>query len=345
MNRLSAGLVGIVGLGSWVGCDDGRVATLAEVDVASTRVALPDCNEDSPQELVFVLDDEQLVLCFQGTWRDVKPRGEQGSRGSQGVQGPAGDMGSRGIRGLQGEEGEQGPRGYEGDEGPRGVSGPAGEVTSSLVKLAEETAGLNCGLGGVRIESGQDANTNGFLDSWEVTSTAYVCTSRGHPRRVFLSSRAYAGNLGGVWEADAICQGLADAVPTLAGGTFRAWLSSYDGSPYSRFARDAPQGFARMDGTKVADSWSDLTDGYLLAPISLTEAGQTTSALLVWTATDTSGQMSASEGSCYSWTGTGTWGAVGYANSQDSMWTFGIASSNYAKLACNETARLYCFEQ
>ncbi len=77
----------------------GAYPSLALVDVASTRTALPDCNDDSPQELVFVLDDEQLVLCFQGTWRDVKPRGEQGTRGLQGVQGPAGDHGIARHRG------------------------------------------------------------------------------------------------------------------------------------------------------------------------------------------------------------------------------------------------------
>jgi OmcA/MtrC family decaheme c-type cytochrome len=52
-----------------------------------------------------------------------------------------------------------------------------GVGTSSLVRTAAEVGGSNCPFGGLRVETGLDANSNGTLDDPEVnaSATSYVC--------------------------------------------------------------------------------------------------------------------------------------------------------------------------
>ncbi|WP_298550275.1 hypothetical protein [uncultured Algibacter sp.] len=44
-----------------------------------------------------------------------------------------------------------------------------------LIKTTNEAAGINCENGGLKIDSGIDANSNGTLEDDEITATAYVC--------------------------------------------------------------------------------------------------------------------------------------------------------------------------
>lgn len=45
----------------------------------------------------------------------------------------------------------------------------------SLVRTSAEPVGMNCAIGGTRVESGIDDNGNDMLDAGEVDSTAFVC--------------------------------------------------------------------------------------------------------------------------------------------------------------------------
>lgn len=86
--------------------------------------------------------------------------------------------------------------------------------------------------------------------------------------RVFVTSEAYNGNLGGVTGADAKCQALADAANL--GGTYRAWLSASGQAANSRLIHSIhPYGL--VDGTLIANDWDHLVsqDLDLAAPISL----------------------------------------------------------------------------
>jgi Tol biopolymer transport system component len=56
-------------------------------------------------------------------------------------------------------------------------NGAGGGGTGSLIRSTPETGGTNCPLGGVRLDSGTDANSNGMLETSEISSTAYVCNS------------------------------------------------------------------------------------------------------------------------------------------------------------------------
>ena len=91
------------------------------------------------------------------------------------IKGPVGPSGTTGAQGAQGIQGLTGSQGIQGATGAAGTNGTNGQNT--LVKTTTETAGANCTTGGVKIEYGLDANSNGILDVSEInaTLTKYVC--------------------------------------------------------------------------------------------------------------------------------------------------------------------------
>ena len=109
------------------------------------------------------------------------PQGPQGLQGLTGSTGPAGSTGPQGPIGLTGPAGASGPQGLTGSTGPNGAIGATGAAGSngknSLVKTTNEPVGATCSAGGVKMEYGIDANSNGTLDLSEVnnTLTKYVC--------------------------------------------------------------------------------------------------------------------------------------------------------------------------
>jgi hypothetical protein len=99
--------------------------------------------------------------------------GPQGPPGNDGAPGPQGPQGIQGATGLTGPQGAQGPAGSNGNNGQ-----------NSLVKTTVENAGSNCANGGVKLEYGLDANSNGQLDIAEVNAslTKYVCNGAVGPQ-------------------------------------------------------------------------------------------------------------------------------------------------------------------
>ena len=103
----------------------------------------------------------------------------------------------------------------------------------------------------------------------------------------------------------------------------------------------SPEGF-----TMVAESWDDLTDGALLAPLNVTELGDTVTGLadcddevIVWTGLAPDGNKTGLD--CYDWT----------SGAADSTVTLGttLSATKWSDAACAEhcdvPARLFCFEQ
>lgn len=192
---------------------------------------------------------------------------------------------------------------------------------------------------------------------------------------VFVTSQLFDGNFGGGQltlghlAADQRCQEAAESAGR--GGTFKAWLSGRVDTgagplPHGvvdRFTQSGP--YALVSGAKVADDWSDLTDGTLDHAIDQTELGATLSGedtLRVWTNTKTDGRAwdnstncspgpSPDVGTLSTWScGPPAWspgdcqfqsGKFGMADSTTGSWT-GTASSNQG---CDNRYRLYCFEQ
>ena len=62
-----------------------------------------------------------------------------------------------------------------GSGGGGSTTGVGGTGTNTLTSTSSEPIGANCGFGGFKIETGQDSNNNGSLDSSEVSSTSYDC--------------------------------------------------------------------------------------------------------------------------------------------------------------------------
>jgi hypothetical protein len=156
---------------------------------------------------------------------------------------------------------------------------------------------------------------------------------------VFTTSQTYNGALGGLAGADAKCQASADAAGF--GGSWKAWLSDSSISASSRLSQSSNP-YSLINGTIIANNWSDLTDGSLRAPINITETGGAVSDY-IFTNTGIAGQTYYSGyGSCGNWTSTGDSYIVGWSGSSASAWTdYWGGGSRW----CHFPARLYCFEQ
>jgi hypothetical protein len=189
----------------------------------------------------------------------------------------------------------------------------------------------------------------GTVANGPVTSVAITCVAR---KRVFVTSERYHADLGGLAGADAKCQALADAASL--GGTYKAWLSDATGSPSTRFTKSTTP-YVRLDGMIVANDWADLTDGTLLASISITEldtagpSGNACGASAAWTNTSAGGTQTSSTSSCGNWSGAEDDAvSMGDGNSTSDSFTGGC-NMNGGQV-CPSTldifaASLYCFEQ
>lgn len=163
----------------------------------------------------------------------------------------------------------------------------------------------------------------------------------GGPCTVFITAATYPGDLDGLIGADAKCQAAADnaALP----GTFKAWLSDDTDSPSTRFYQ-SPGPYRLVNGTTIANSWADLTDGSLLAPITIDQTGASTveNGTRAWTHTLRDGTRGGVlNEDCENWTSadSGVNGDEGQPVSTSENWT------EFAAGICNNMFRLYCFQQ
>jgi hypothetical protein len=161
----------------------------------------------------------------------------------------------------------------------------------------------------------------------------------GGPLQVFATSVQYKGNFPGGVGLDG-----ADAACTLAAtnadlsGTWTAWLSDDTTDARDRISDGE---YRLLDGTLVANSLADLTDGMLVNPINIDELGAPVSANAdeTWTATDSDGTYSGG-GTCTNWTSilVGSVAQIGLATEMDATWTDVDFEDT-----CDTFNRLYCF--
>lgn len=158
------------------------------------------------------------------------------------------------------------------------------------------------------------------------------------PKRVFITSTKYTGNLGGLSGADNKCQGRATS--TGLGGTWKAWLSDGVTSVLSRQSQSTGS-YRLMNGITVANNWKDLTDGTLTKSININELGSWVPSAdgIVWTNTTASGTRASTTSHCSNWTSIEGLGFYGVSGITYSAWTQGRNSN------CSNAHRLYCFEQ
>jgi len=156
-------------------------------------------------------------------------------------------------------------------------------------------------------------------------------------KRVFVTSSTYTGDLGGLVGADAKCQAHADAAAL--GGTWKAWLSTS-----SEDARDriTDGHYTLVDGTIVANSLADLTNGGIWQAIELDEYAVVFGSNQAWTGTLANGTWY--DADCQAWTSAlpADTALIGYVNLADELWTDGFPS---ADCSYTDVRGVYCFEQ
>jgi hypothetical protein len=184
------------------------------------------------------------------------------------------------------------------------------------------------------------AGTTGAVASSDAPGVPVARIAPTASRILFVTAEKFNGDLGGLAGADEKCQAAADSAAPLAGRSFRAWLSDRTSSVAARIA---PGGrFVRVDGTTIAESWSDLIDGALEAPVSKTQKGAEPVAAEVWTATNEVGGLAELAGTmdCENWTDAGgrSGGGVGRSDRVDGRWTHSGA------MTCSHRLSLFCVE-
>ena len=211
------------------------------------------------------------------------------------------------------EAGQQGERGPQGEQGPQGPPGPKGDTGDTR---DVDICTLYNSIGNLSLPSYCNDLCDGESYPW--------CS-----KIIFVTPPEYTAKLGGVTGADAICQDMAD----IAGlsGTFLAWIadSTNSSSPAQRFVHNEGP-YILVDGTVIANSWTDLTDGQLSSPIDLDSLGNLVVGLSgVWTNVTWDGRTAEnrSRAVCNDWTtefshGPRTERAIyGDRNETDSKWT------------------------
>ena len=122
---------------------------------------------------------------------------------------------------------------------------------------------------------------------------------------------------------------------------FKAWLSNSVNSPSTRFFKSSGR-YVLSTGQVVAANWDELTDGTLINGIGRTLGGTLLYEQVVWTSTQTNGEVWGDDLHCMAWTSSesGLKGRVGASGFTDEFWT------NIGDPApCGLSALLYCFEQ
>ena len=173
---------------------------------------------------------------------------------------------------------------------------------------------------------------------------------RYHAKTAFVTSRRYGvGDMGSLAGADAICQIAAQNADLQ--GEFRAWLSHRATDAASRFNRDHDEvPFVLVNGDRIANSWTDLTNGRIQRNLNVNEFGSpilenTYASTVVWTGTSAGGlYVGPDDGNhqdCNSWSSpsSDTLGRQGNILERNGRW------SNFENRGCHGQKRLYCCQQ
>ncbi len=148
---------------------------------------------------------------------------------------------------------------------------------------------------------------------------------------VFVTSTLHAPDLGGLAQADALCQARADAAALP--GTYKAWLST--SAVHARDRLGSARGWVRTDGNPFGDSVQTLLDGQVFYPPWLDERGAMAFGM-AFTGTDAEGRSNGLD--CAGWTSTSASESVilGDPSGGARTWTAsgGTTCDNEARLLC-----------
>ncbi len=174
-------------------------------------------------------------------------------------------------------------------------------------------------------------------------TTGGDATTAPAPKRVFVTSTMFGGDLGGVDGADAKCGTAAQAA--MLGGVWKAWTSSSTEDAIDRISDVGP--WYLVDGkTRVFNNKANLLTAPL-APISLDETGHAWDGAPyygAWSGTSDQGTRDTGYGEdyCLDWTSGGgnDYATTGDPASASQSWGGGGAGA-----PCSNENSLVCFEQ
>jgi hypothetical protein len=163
-------------------------------------------------------------------------------------------------------------------------------------------------------------------------------------KTVFITSTSFNSNFGGLAGADGKCQAQADSPASIVpSGTYMAWLSDGTDSPDTRFTKSSHP-YVLPDETKIAEDYTDLTDGSILHVINIDPTGQILGWQQFWSSTNSDGTTAQNFLTCEGWTWTVnsetvSHAMIGHTGKKSTLW------SQYAREKCRQTHRLACFQQ
>jgi len=164
-------------------------------------------------------------------------------------------------------------------------------------------------------------------------------------KTVFITSKTFDSNLGGLTGADAKCQAEADSPESIVpSGTYMAWLSDGTNSPNTRFTKSSHP-YLLPNEKKIAENYDDLTDGSILNTINLGPNGKPIGYQPYWTGTNPDGTTASDDdynGICGGWAvapPADKYGMNGHTSKKSTLWT---TDKGYP---CRRTLKLACFQQ